>query len=62
MIKPMDSEQQEACMTLQINSCGLEEAFLSVARDLDVTDEDLDYAESACNEILRAVAIIRADT
>lgn len=55
----MTSEQQEACMTLQSNSCGLEETFLSVGRDFIINDDDLEYAIEACESILEAIKTIK---
>lgn len=57
----MDSEQQEAFRVLQVKSCGLEEAFLTAMSDLVLTDEDAEYARTACNEILEAIALIKSE-
>ena len=57
----MTSEQQEACMVLQDKSCGLEEAFLSAGSDFIISDDDIDYAIDACEEILQAIKVIRGE-
>ena len=48
-------------MVLQVKSCGLEETFLSAGRDFNVTDEAMDYAIDACEEILQAIKILKAN-
>ena len=55
----MDSEQQDAYMVLQVKSCGLEETFLSAGSDFAVTDDDIEYAIDACEEILQAIKVIK---
>ena len=57
----MTSDKQDACMVLQVKSCGLEETFLSAGRDFNVTDEAMDYAIDACEEILQAIKILKAN-
>ena len=54
----MTSDQQDACMVLQVKSCGLEETFLSAGSDFNISKDDIDYAIDACNEILQAIKVI----
>lgn len=56
----LTKEQQDACKVLESNSCGLEETFLTSGRDFDVNEDDLDWAETACEEILAAIKTLRA--
>lgn len=57
----MDSEQQEAFMILQSKSCGLQETFLTAANDLILTDDSAEYAIEACEDILRAIKLIKGE-
>ncbi len=57
----MTSDKQDACMVLQVKSCGLEEIFLSAGRDFNVTEDDMDYAIDACEEILQAIKTLKAN-
>lgn len=57
----MDSEQQEAFAILQTRSCGLEETFLTAMSDLVLTDEDAEYAIASCEDILRAIKLIKGE-
>jgi len=54
----MDSDQQDACMTLQVKSCGLEETFLNAGSNFIVTEDDIEYATNACESILNALKVL----
>lgn len=54
----MDSEQQEACQTLELSSLALYIRFETVMYDFNVLKTDAEFAREHCEKILNALDII----